>query len=170
MDVLIYILIGVLSRILPHPANFTAVGGLAVFGGLKLPLKKALLVTFFTMLFADIVIGFHSAMWATYLGMIAAVGIGHIFARQSGGLGNSVIAAMISSVFFFIITNFAVWAGWQTMYPRNISGLIECYIAAIPFFRNSILGDIVYTTIFVMIYDLLFLKNKSEMTAKEVIQ
>lgn len=151
MDIFIYILIGVLSRILPHPANFTAVGGLAVFGGSKLPLKKALFITIASMFLADIVIGFHTTMWATYLGMTGAVLIGRMIA-QNKSLRHILGASMISSIFFFIITNFGVWMAWQNMYPKTISGLIECYVAAIPFFRNSIIGDLVYTTIFSLSY------------------
>ena len=158
MDMIVYILIGIASRFLPHPANFTAVGGLAVFGGSRLPTSKALSITFITMLVSDLFLGFHSAMWATYLGMFLAVVIGKIIAHN-GDLINSAKASLLSSVIFYLITNFAVWWGWQTMYPKNISGVLECYIAAIPFFRNSILGDLFYVFMFQLVYGIVFDKS-----------
>ena len=78
MDILLLIFIGVLSRLVPHPANVTAVGGLAIFSGARLSGKKAVFITVATMLASDMVLGFHSVMWATYGSMLLAVAFGRI--------------------------------------------------------------------------------------------
>ena len=64
-------------------------------------------------------------------------------------------AAILSSVLFFIVTNFGVWltgGGW--FYPKTLQGLIECYTLAIPFFRNSLAGDLVYTGVLFSLFEL----------------
>lgn len=154
LDLVVYVFIGVMSRLLPHPANFTAVGGLAVFAGTRLNLGKSIAITILTMFLSDLVLGFHGVMYATYGGMLSAVLIGKLLGRQDWlGL---VRAALLSAVWFFILTNFAVWVGPQTMYPKTGAGLVECYIAALPFFRNSLIGDMVYVSVFGLIYEIVF--------------
>jgi len=147
MDALVFILIGTLSRLLPHPANITAVGGLALFSGAHLPLKKAAIILLATMFVSDIFLGFHSVMWATYVSILMAVGIGRVMqARRS--IARIAVLIFVSSLLFYLITNFAVWFAPNFLYPKTVSGLIECYIMALPFFRNSLLGDFFYTAVF----------------------
>jgi len=55
-------------------------------------------------------------------------------------------AAFISSILFFVFTNFGVWA-FGSLYPKTVEGLIACYVAAIPFFQNTLLGDALYTAV-----------------------
>jgi len=52
-------------------------------------------------------------------------------------------ACMAGSVVFFLVSNVGVWAGWK-MYPASVAGLIDCYVAALPFFRNTVIGDLIY--------------------------
>jgi hypothetical protein len=146
MEELLIITVGVLSRLLPHPANMTAVGGIALFSGAKFETKKAIFLTLSTMFFSDLVIGFHSLMWATYGGMFLAVIVG-TWIGKSPRVSRLLGGVFLSSVIFFIITNFAVWVA-TPLYPKTVSGLIDCYVMALPFFRNSIAGDLVYTVVF----------------------
>jgi hypothetical protein len=143
--------IGVLSRLLPHPANMTAVGALALFGGAKFDAKKAVLATLAVMLISDIVIGFHSLMWATYGSMVLAVLIGRWIGRK-GKVRRIIGGTLLSSLVFFIITNFAVWAA-TPLYAKTMNGLITCYVMAIPFFRNSLVGDCLYSFLFFWGYE-----------------
>lgn len=152
MDILIFILIGVLSRLLPHPANVTAVGGLALFTSARLNTKKSLLITFAVMIISDLVLGFHSIMWATYGSFLITIYLG-TFLRKVTGVQHIVGVTLLSSIIFYLITNFAVWMIPGSMYPKTVWGLVDSYIMAIPFFRNSIIGDVGYTSIFFLSFD-----------------
>ena len=150
MDLLL-ILIGVLSRLVPHPANMTAIGGIALFSGAKYDTKKALIVTVMTMMISDAIIGFHSLMWATYGSLIIAVVIGkQIGARSS--VQRKLGGVLASSAIFYIITNFAVWAA-TPLYPKTLDGLVTSYIMAIPFFRNSLMGDVISSFALFVLFD-----------------
>lgn len=147
MEYIIFIIIGVLSRLLPHLPNMTAVGATSLFMGAKYGVKKSIIVLFTTMLIADSVKGLHSVMWATYGSLFLTILIGKFIASKQNTRW-IIGGAFLSSVLFFIITNFAVWLAPNFMYEKTISGLLACYTMAIPFFRNSIVGDMVYTALF----------------------
>lgn len=147
MEYIIFTIIGVLSRLLPHLPNMTAVGATSLFMGAKYGVKKSMIVLFTTMLIADSVKGLHSVMWATYGSLFLTILIGKFIASKQNTRW-IIGGAFLSSVLFFIITNFAVWLAPNFMYEKSISGLLACYTMAIPFFRNSIVGDMVYTALF----------------------
>ena len=147
MEYIIFTIIGVLSRLLPHLPNMTAVGATSLFMGAKYGVKKSMIVLFTTMLIADSVKGLHSVMWATYGSLFLTILIGKFIASKQN-MKWIVGGALLSSVLFFVITNFAVWLAPNFMYEKTISGLLACYTMAIPFFRNSIVGDMVYTALF----------------------
>lgn len=150
------IVIGVLSRIMPHPANFTAVGGLALFSGARYGLRAGFVITAATMFISDVVVGFHAVMWATYGSLIFTVFLGTLLRGQPHGR-RIIGLSFLSSVLFYLITNFAVWAQPGSMYPKTTAGLIASYIAALPFFRNSLAGDLFYTSVFFGIAQLITL-------------
>lgn len=133
-----------LSRLVPHPPNFTVIGALALFGGacFEKPLA-ACLVPLAAMLLSDAVIGFHGGMPVVYLCFLLTTLLGR---RMQGRRTLAMVAKMslLSSVMFFVITNFAVWAG-GTMYPHTAEGLVLCYAAAIPFFGNTLAGTMIYS-------------------------
>ena len=131
-------------RLIPHYPNFTPIAAMALFGGAYFTNKKtAFVVPFAAMLLSDLVLGFHATIWAVYLGFALIVMIGFML-RQKVKITNVFLAAVSSAVLFFVITNFAFWAT-GLMYPLTFSGLLESYVAAIPFFNYSLLGDLVYT-------------------------
>ena len=130
-----------ISRLLPHPPNVTPLGALALFAGAYVTDKRlAVVIPLAAMALSDAIIGFHVLLPVVYLCVAATVWIG--FGLRSGvkivGLAARVLAG---SILFFIVTNFGVWA-MGTMYPHSFAGLVSCYVAAIPFFRNSLLGDV----------------------------
>lgn len=134
------ILAAAFTRLIPHPPNFTAVGAIALFGGAYFSDKKfAFIVPIAAMLLTDLIIGFHSGMLSVYLSFVLIVGIGIVLSRNIK-LKNVLVASLLSSILFFVATNFQVWLQ-STLYPKNISGLIACYVAAIPFFHYTVLGD-----------------------------
>lgn len=142
-----------LSRILPHPPNFAPINAIALFAGAYLADKKAFAfaVPLVAMLLSDATLelltgwGFHSGMWVIYgcMLVVTVLGFRHANNRSPLALGFS---TFLASVLFFVVTNFAVWFS-SGMYPQTLSGLQACYIAALPFFQNSLLGDAFYAAV-----------------------
>lgn len=143
---IVIILSAALFRLVPHPPNFTPAVGVALFSGALLSDKRlALAVVFVSMLLSDFFLGFHTTMPVVYLSLALIAW----FSSPSLARGQTlplVLAALTSSVFFFAITNAGVWL-LQDLYPKSLPGLIACYTAALPFFKNSLIGDILYTLI-----------------------
>lgn len=139
----VLILVAALSRLLPHPPNFTPVAAIALFGGAYLSKRFAFIIPIVAMLIADLFIGFHDTMWAVYLSLcfITLIGIG-LASRVK--LVTIIGSALASSVLFFIVTNFAVWMG-SIYYSQDLTGLMACYISAIPFFNYTVAGDLLYS-------------------------
>jgi hypothetical protein len=154
MDTVLLIVIGVLSRLVPHPANVTAVGALAVFSGSRYGTAKALAITVCTMLVSDMVLGFHAVMWATYGCFALSVLLARYFLRKRSVIRIAGVT-LTSSILFYLVTNFAVWVVPGSMYPKTLTGLMESYIMALPFFRNSLIGDFSYSAIFFGSYALM---------------
>lgn len=143
------VLLGFVARLLPHPPNFAPIGGVAIFSGLYLPKRLAILLPLVAMLASDFLIGFYSLpiLLSVYGSFALTVAIG-LFIRRHKSLPTVIGGALAGSVAFFLITNAAVWL-FGTMYPHNISGLFQSYVMALPFFKNSLLGDFFYTGVLV---------------------
>ena len=140
------IILAALSRLIPHLPNFTPLAALALFGGALLNDKKtAFIIPFSAMILSDAIIGFHQQMWGVYISFLLIIMTG-LRLGNNIKTGSMIGYSLLGSVLFFIITNFAVWLPGN-FYPLSFNGLLECYIAAIPFFGNSILGDLFYNTI-----------------------
>lgn len=154
---IIFIVIGVLARVLPHPANFTPIAAMALFGGTYLSKKQALIIPIAAMIVSDVFIGFDSILMrlTVYGCFIVSVAIG-IWIKNHKSAKTVTFGALLSSSLFFVVTNFTVWA-FGSMYPKNLTGIFECYLYAIPFFKNTILGDMFYSGIFFGGYE--FAKN-----------
>lgn len=152
------VLIGAIARIIPHPPNFAPIGAMAIFGAVYLGKKPALTLPLLAMVVSDLVIGFDSLPLraSVYGSFIVAIFIG-FWLKNHLNFRNIIISSLFASVVFFVFTNLAVWA-FGTMYSKNLSGLIEAYMLAIPFFRNTVLGDLFYSGFFFGIYE--FVKNR----------
>lgn len=140
--IIAFLLIAVLLRLIPHLPNFTPVTAIALFGGLYFTNKSmAYLVPLFIMVLSDLFLGFHTISLVVYAAFLCVSFIGTQTKKPS------VFTILLSSICFFIITNFGVWL---IGYPKTWSGLIECYTLAIPFFRNSLLGDFFYSGVMIL--------------------
>jgi uncharacterized membrane protein len=116
---------------------------IALFGGAYIADKRfAFIVPLLAMVISDSIIGFHSTFWAVYFSIGIGVFIGFMLNKKVN-TPRVIYSSLTSSVIFFIVTNLAVWLV-DGMYPLNFSGLIQCYTMALPFFRNSLAGDLVY--------------------------
>ncbi|MEE9552108.1 MAG: DUF6580 family putative transport protein [Gammaproteobacteria bacterium] len=154
--VLLYglIILAVLSRLVPHPANFTPVAALGVFAGAYLSDRRYWLIPLAAVLISDIFIGFYNpvAMLFVYLGFAVSAVIGRMLLLEKRNailLGSS---ALVSAVVFFVFSNLGVWLA-GLYYPMTMAGLVQCYVMAIPFFGNTLFGDIFYVVILFGIYE-----------------
>ena len=151
---LFFILIGVSLRIIPHAPNFTPIAAIALFGGVYFSKKIALFLPVLAMLISDVFIGFYDLkiMAAVYGSFILCTILG-FWLKKRKKWQTVAGAAILSSVLFFLITNFAVWA-FSPWYAKTFSGIIQSYIMALPFFRNTLLGDLFYVGAFFGAYEL----------------
>jgi hypothetical protein len=139
------VVIAAAARFFPHPANFTPIVAMAIFAGAYCGKRYfAMLLPIVAMLVTDSFLGFYPEMWGVYVALIASVMIGFLLRKKVTVLG-VVGVSLASSVVFFAISNFAVWAGGLCGYPHTVEGLNTCYMMAIPFFRNEVLGTLVYS-------------------------
>ncbi len=139
------ILLAVIVRLIPHPPNFAPIGGLALFSGSHFKQKIAFLIPLSAMLLSDIFLGFHNAIIYVYASFFLTVLIGRLI--KNNKWQSLALTSLSSSILFFLITNFGVWAT-GSMYQKNLSGLMQSYAFGIPFFRNTILSDLFYSFTF----------------------
>jgi len=133
-----------LTRLVPHPPNFTPFAAVALFAGAYLGDRRLAFVVPLTALFlTDMLLGFHSTMPFVYAGMAITVCMGLWLARRRS-MGRILAGALTSSVLFFLLTNFGTWL-MQDLYPKDLAGLMACYAAGIPFFQNSLAGVLLYS-------------------------
>jgi hypothetical protein len=138
------VILGACARLAPHPWNFTPLIALALFSGVHA--RKAatgVLVTLLALALSDAVMGFYRGFWYVYGAALVPVLLGRLIGGHASAKSIG-LAALASSLSFFAITNFMVWAGGH-MYPHSASGLTACFVAAIPFYQNQLLGDAFYT-------------------------
>ncbi|MDX1584858.1 MAG: DUF6580 family putative transport protein [Thermoanaerobaculia bacterium] len=140
-----------LLRLIPHPPNFTPLGALALFAGARYGRKSlAFVLPLAAMLMSDTLLeittgwGFHSTLPAVYLTLALIVPIGFLIRKKGIGVGTVAGGSIVASTIFFALTNLAVWAT-SGMYPLTLSGLVTCYVAAIPFFGNTVAGDLFFS-------------------------
>jgi len=132
-----------LTRFIPHPLNFSPIGAMALFGGACLADRRlALLLPLATLFLSDLFLGLHVLMPVVYGSFALNVLLGR-WVRSRRTFITTALVTLAGSVQFFVVTNFACWLLW---YPHTAEGFAACYIAAIPFFQNTLLGDVVFAT------------------------
>ena len=133
-------------RLVPHPPNFAPIGAMALFSGAYVGRRGlAFVAPLGALLLSDAVIGFYSGMQFTYLSVALIVLLGWAVRSRITPLRVGA-AALASSVLFFLVSNFGTWLS-SGMYPHTLSGLAACYVAAIPFFQNTVAGDLAYSAL-----------------------
>jgi hypothetical protein len=141
-----WIMIAIIGRIMPHPPNVTPLTSLSLFAGTLLSRRAALLVTIITLVSSDIFLAiiYHFpfvGMWSlfTYSGFAAVTLLGSQFSIYAS-LFRYLGFISIASIGYWIWTNLGVWLT-SGMYSISISGFVHCYLLALPFLRNALLGD-----------------------------
>ncbi len=148
----LFVVVAVLLRFLPHPFSFTPVGAALLFFGARGSRRQAwvpvLLLALSDVVLTRVRYGYpltadHLATWAWYA---AIIGLGFLLRRNASPV-RLAGAALATAVSFYVVSNFAVWLAWPNMYPRSLAGLAASYIAAIPFFRNEVISDVLFTAV-----------------------
>jgi hypothetical protein len=165
----ILVLIGVSFRLVPHTPNFTPIAAIALFGGIYLSKKVALILPIAAMVVSDIFIGSYEPklMVVVYGSFLLCVLLGFWLKKHKKWyiiLGGSVSGSLI----FFLTTNFAVW-NFTPWYAKTFSGLVQCYLMALPFFKNTILGDLFFISCFSGFYEIIKVFVKRYLAAKKIV-
>ena len=151
------ILILSFSRVIPHPSNFSPIIAMAIFSGFYFKnFYLSLFVVIFSMFLGDLYLGFHNTMFFTYISLAAVVIVG-LFIKNFK-FSEIVLAGLLGSLCFFIITNFGAWVTLE-IYEKNLSGLINSYILAIPFFYNTLASTFLYLIALKLFINFLDKKN-----------
>jgi hypothetical protein len=149
----LFVIFAVAARMpfMPHPWNFTPVAAALLYFGAR-GSRRQLWVPFILLAASDVILTRfvysyqfswdHFVTWAWYA---AILWLGSQLRENSNWLRVGG-AALASSVSFFVVSNFAVWACWN-MYPKTVSGLMTCYAAGLPFFRRGLAGDLLFTAL-----------------------
>ncbi|MFH0852578.1 MAG: DUF6580 family putative transport protein [bacterium] len=162
------ILLAAASRLVKHPFNFAPIAAMSLFAGCYLGKKWGVILPLAAMFVSDFFIGFYDwqVMLSVYISLALAFVIGWFLSKHLKWY-NVGFASLLSSVAFFIVTNFAVWA-FFSWYPHTFAGLISCFTLALPFFRNTLAGDLVYSAIFFGAYELiLYLAARRHLAIQE---
>ena len=138
--------LGASARLVLHPWNFTPMMAIGLFAGSQARrASTAVLATLLALVLSDAVLGFYRHMEFVYLSFALIVAIG-ILLRNNRRFIPILSATLAGSVLFFLLTNFGVWA-FSGLYAKTLPGLMFCYLAAIPFFRNMVVGDLFYAAV-----------------------
>lgn len=160
------LVVAILSRFIPHPPNFTPIIAIALFGGAIFKNKKiALAVPIAAVFFTDLVLGLHESMIAVYLclGLFMYMGMG-LNKKNSKSIAINSIA---SSIIFFIVTNFTVWA-FGGVYEPNFNGLMLSYTSAVPFFNWNLVSTLLYSGVLFGAYNVFEKYTINEVKVQEL--
>ena len=151
------ILILAFARLIPHPPNFTPIIAVALISGYFFKnINLSLLILLVAMLLSDLFIGFYENMIFVYASLLLITFVFHKISKKIN-FKNLFIYCFAGSLIFFIVSNFGVWVlgspgVLDVAYERNLSGLVECYILAIPFFGNTFLSTLIFAYPGIFIY------------------
>ncbi len=143
------IILGVMMRVLPHVPNMAPVAAVALFSGMYLNKKMVPWIPLAIMAISDLVIGLHDVFMYTW-GSFLIIGLMGMWMRDKRSSTLAIGGSVLASVVFFVITNFGVWLTW---YPRTLDGFLNCYIMAVPFFGNALIGNAVFMFVLYWTYE-----------------
>ena len=158
------LVIGIGSRLIPHYPNFTAIGAISLFGAAFTSRRSiAIVIPYLVMLFSDMILNniiyaniypddykhfiflYRGALWS-YAAFGIIVIFGYTLFRNGVDIAKVIFGALGSSLIFFLLSNFGVWASTGA-YPVNFGGLMACYTAGLPFLINQVFGDLFFSVI-----------------------
>lgn len=152
------IFMAALTRLLPHPPNFTPIGAMGLFGAAYFGNKRlALIIPFVALFVSDLILNnvvysqyYTSFTWFTsswiYLGFALVMLSGYFILRNDRSPARIVAASLTASVLFFLVSNLSTWMG-SGLYPKTFAGLMTCYTAGLPFIGNTLMGDLFFSAV-----------------------
>lgn len=136
-----------LYRVIPHPPNASPVAAMAMFGGAYFTDRKlAFIIPLFALAVSDLIIGLHDTLPFVY-GAFAVTVMAGIWIRNRLSVMTVASTAVASSLLFFVVTNFGAWLFNQGLYPLTFEGLLQSYVAGIPFYSNTLIGDLFFAAL-----------------------
>ena len=151
------ILILAFARLIPHPPNFTPIIAVAIMSSYFFKnINLSLLILLIAMLISDLFIGFYENVIFVYVSLLLITFVFHKISNKIN-FKNLFICGFAGSLIFFVVSNFGVWAlgspgVHDIVYEKSLSGLIECYILAIPFFGNTFMSTLIFAYPAIFIY------------------
>lgn len=144
----------VVSRLLPHPMNFAPIGALGLFSGAYIANKRAWLIPLATLFVSDLFIGFYTpvVMLSVYISFAISAAIGRYALSQKRSILRIGSSAIASATILFVLSNFTLWTT-GLYYPLTIEGLTLCFVKAIPFYGNTLAGDLFYSVVLFGTYE-----------------
>ena len=166
--ILVMILLAALSRLIPHPSNFTAIGAMTLFGSAYYSKKYfAFLAPLIAMWLSDLAINnviyaeyyenfvwFQSFQLYSFLSITLIAILGFVLFKKVS-IKNIAIGTLLAPTLFFIVSNFGSWMSPMALFPKTFDGLIQTYAAGIPFYRNNIMGTMVFSIVMFGVYYLI---------------
>ena len=137
------LLLSLLGRLLPHPANVTPVGAVSLVGGAKLQQFWRWVVPFFAVALSDYFLGWSFASLFVYASFAVNILLGSRIGTSNRYLKLGALS-LVGSLQFFLLTNFGVWME-GVLYAKTFGGLVQCYTMALPFLSNTLLGDLCWS-------------------------
>lgn len=148
------VILVVATRLLPHPMNFAPIGALGLFSGAYVMNKRAWLIPLAALFISDLFIGFYTPV--IMLSVYASFAICAVLGRYALSQKRSVIriggSAIASATILFVLSNFTLWLT-GLYYPMTFEGLTLCFVRAIPFYGNTLAGDLFYATVLFGAYE-----------------
>ena len=146
------IFFAILSRFLPHPPNFTPIAAIALLSSKGFNNRWVVfLIPIVSLFISDLFIGLHATIPFVYISFILIALLG-LYVKKI-----NIVSVLLSSTIFFLVSNFGVWLLY---YPISTEGLLQCYTLALPFFLNTVLGDLVYGALLIYPFYALQRRNK----------
>jgi len=158
--------LAVIGRIMPHAANLTPLYAVALFACAVFPKRWAIAIPVVAMVASDLIIGLHASIAFTWSGMFVFALLGFAM-RERKTTGRIIISAVAGSAIFFVWTNLGVWFV-SGIYPQTSAGLAQCYMAALPFFRNSLLGNLAFSGAIFAAYEFLRVRRAHRLAVASV--
>ncbi|MFN0013168.1 MAG: DUF6580 family putative transport protein [Saprospiraceae bacterium] len=155
---IVLVILAALTRLLPHPHNFTPIAAIGLFGAAVFERRwLAFLMPFAALFLSDLFLNniiyaqyYDGFVWFTsgwiYLAFALVALIGRSSLLNKVSVKNVAMASLSASLSFFLVTNFSVWLE-STLYPKTLGGLAACYTAGLPFFTNTVLGDLFFSAV-----------------------
>ncbi len=143
---IVIVSVGIAARLVPHMDNFVPITALSLLAAVYLPRKLALVTPLAMMITSDLFIGLHNTVLFTWGSFVLIALIGGLIYKKTNKQSTVVLFSPFAATLFFVVTNFGVWLAGG-LYPHTWSGLVNCYTLALPFFRATLVSDIVYTPV-----------------------